>query len=236
MNRKRTSIIWKLSDDDFINLIKNSKRMGDVLLFFNLQNKGNNFKTVKARIAELKINTDHFLSRTDSSTFTRRISKTDFENLYLIANCPKQRGFIKKYILKYNIIDYKCFKCGNLGKWENSELVLQLEHMNGISDDNRKNNLCFLCPNCHSQTSTYAGRSLKKKKPPKIKLKTNLNKRKVVRPTKEELLSLVWKMPTTILAKQFNVSDKAIEKWCKCYNIPKPPRGYWQRMTYSKSL
>jgi hypothetical protein len=38
---------------------------------------------------------------------------------------------------------------------------------------------------------------------------------------------LVWEKPTRRLAEDFGVSDKAIEKWCKAYGIPKPPRGYW---------
>ena len=43
----------------------------------------------------------------------------------------------------------------------NSKLTLQLDHINGINNDNRKENLRFLCPNCHSQTDTFAGRNLK---------------------------------------------------------------------------
>ena len=47
--------------------------------------------------------------------------------------------------------------------------------------------------------------------------------------SKEELEKLVWELPTTKIGKQFNVSDKAIEKRCKLFQISKPPRGYWQK-------
>ena len=47
------------------------------------------------------------------------------------------------------------------GKWMNQQLTLQLDHINGISDDNRKENLRFLCPNCHSQTKTFGGNNIK---------------------------------------------------------------------------
>lgn len=47
------------------------------------------------------------------------------------------------------------------------------------------------------------------------------------KPSKEELEKLIWEKPTTHIAKDFNVSDKAVEKWCKKYGISKPPRGYW---------
>lgn len=56
-----------------------------------------------------------------------------------------------------------------------------------------------------------------------------LNRRKVTRPTKEELHKILWEMPTQKIAAQFGVSDKAIEKWAKSYKIDKPPRGYWAK-------
>lgn len=54
--------------------------------------------------------------------------------------------------------------------------------------------------------------------------------RKVERPSKEELGRLLWEKPTIQLAKQFGVSDKAIEKWAKSYGLKKPPRGYWAKL------
>ena len=36
-------------------------------------------------------------------------------------------------------------------------------------------------------------------------------------------------MPTTHIAESYGLSDKAIEKRCKSYNIEKPPRGYWTK-------
>lgn len=56
------------------------------------------------------------------------------------------------------------------------------------------------------------------------------DRRKVERPSKEELFKLVWEMPTIKLAEKFGVSDKAIGKWCKSYGIDKPPRGYWRKL------
>lgn len=52
---------------------------------------------------------------------------------------------------------------------------------------------------------------------------------------KEELEVLVWLMPTVKVAKIFGVSDKAIEKRCKKYNITKPPRGYWAKEKYKNN-
>lgn len=54
-------------------------------------------------------------------------------------------------------------------------------------------------------------------------------RRKIIRPTKQELEKMVWNRPTTLIARDFNVSDKTISKWCLEYNIGKPPRGYWSK-------
>ena len=38
-------------------------------------------------------------------------------------------------------------------------IVLELEHIDGNSDNNTEENLTILCPNCHSQTLTYKNRN-----------------------------------------------------------------------------
>jgi hypothetical protein len=49
------------------------------------------------------------------------------------------------------------------------------------------------------------------------------------RPSKEILEKLLWEKPTTHIAKDYNVSDKAVEKWAFYYKIKKPGKGYWQK-------
>lgn len=51
-----------------------------------------------------------------------------------------------------------CWECG-ITSWNNKEIVLELEHIDGNSDNNTEENLSLLCPNCHSQTPTYKGRN-----------------------------------------------------------------------------
>jgi len=157
--RKKTSPVWIYPENDFINLINNSKRMKDVLSALGVANKGGNFNTVKNRIEHLGLNKDHMVGMRESSIIGRTITIDEFKSNWLVINSQRQRTTLKRYLFKFGLIKLECDHCGNEGNWNGKKLTLQLEHKNGVSNDNRIENLCLLCPNCHSQTSTYAGKN-----------------------------------------------------------------------------
>lgn len=51
---------------------------------------------------------------------------------------------------------YQCECCG-LSSWQGKEIVLQVDHINGDPYNHTPSNLRLICPNCHSQTDTFAG-------------------------------------------------------------------------------
>jgi hypothetical protein len=73
-----------------------------------------------------------------------------------ILTNPSQygRSYIRNYIFKNNILEYKCDKCKMSDVWQNEKITLQLDHINGDFRDNKIENLHWLCPNCHSQQQT----------------------------------------------------------------------------------
>ena len=107
------------------------------------------------RCALLGIDTSHYTTRrkTNAETFV--------EN-----NLCHGQDLIKRLVKTLNW-PYVCNSCKNVHYvekegvllWNNKPLKLQLEHKNGIHDDNRLDNLEFICPNCHTQTSTYCGKN-----------------------------------------------------------------------------
>lgn len=53
----------------------------------------------------------------------------------------------------------KCIHCG-ISDWNDKPIVLELDHINGDNQNNKRNNMRFLCPNCHSQTASFRGRNI----------------------------------------------------------------------------
>ncbi|TMK40735.1 MAG: hypothetical protein E6G56_06505 [Actinobacteria bacterium] len=70
----------------------------------------------------------------------------------------RNRSHLKKRLLAAGLKAGTCEECG-IGEWRGRPLSLALHHVNGKRHDNRLENIELLCPNCHSQTDTYAGRN-----------------------------------------------------------------------------
>jgi len=65
---------------------------------------------------------------------------------------------LKKRLLKEGLKENKCDICG-ITEWNNKELSMQLDHIDGDSHNHKFDNLRMVCPNCHSQTHTYFGKN-----------------------------------------------------------------------------
>ena len=236
--KNRNSPIWKIPKTDLENIVKNSTSIVSILRFFNLTNKGHNYRTLKKRLAEDNIDYSHInLGYTSNKNRTfKKQNKLSNEEIF-IENSSYHRTHLKTRICKQNLIEYKCSEC-NLGNtWNNKNISLQLDHINGIHNDNRLENLRFLCPNCHSQTNTFAGRRTKGiKKVLKIKAKcldcgvdcykhgSRCRKcagKKLYRfeISKNDLENLTKIYSLEEIGRQLGVSGVAIKKRCVLYGI-----------------
>jgi len=65
----------------------------------------------------------------------------------------KPSKWIRNYILSEQ--GNKCILCGVGVDWNDKPLVFILDHIDGHSTNNRRENLRMVCPNCDSQLPTY---------------------------------------------------------------------------------
>jgi len=215
------------------------------------------FKCLKQRLTEDQIDISHFGNK--------NIFKKKSLSEILVKGSLYSRTDLKRRIIEEGLIKYVCSGCGNKGEWQGQRLSLQIEHKNGDPIDNRIENLEFLCPNCHSQTSTYCGKSEPKhrccicKKKLTSKRKTgmcskcfqlrredkkkakrfcacgseisaksktgccsscaNEKNRKTKRPRRETLEREIESMSWVGIGKKYGVSDNAVRKWAKRYDL-----------------
>lgn len=150
--------IYKLSDEQFVELLKKSSTISEVLFKLGYTVKGNSwgYSQVKRRMDDLNLDYSIFKGKSAVMKITKlnNVKKEDI----LKENCRHQRTVLRRYVIKNNLIPYKCAICG-CTEWQGKTLSLELDHINGANNDNRLENLRFLCPNCHSQTSTYGSRN-----------------------------------------------------------------------------
>lgn len=86
------------------------------------------------------------------------------DSLVFVINSTYPRHHLKRRILTLDLIKYQCDICKIGPFWNGKDMVLILDHKNGISNDNRLENLRFVCSNCDSQLDTYKSRNIRKGK------------------------------------------------------------------------
>jgi Zn finger protein HypA/HybF involved in hydrogenase expression len=228
---KRRSIIWTITKEDISKITNNHNSLADILRYFGLHAGAGNYKTLKNRLKEDSIDYSHIKLGLNSNRGRKSRKKKNVIE-YLHSNSIMRSSRLKAKLLDGNVLENKCSKCGQGSIWNNEPLVLQLDHINGDSSDNRIENLRILCPNCHTQTPTFAGRRTKQhhnclnchkaisrgssyckkctNKPPQ--------KTKIIWPQSKELIELTKEFGFCEIGRRLGVSDNAIRKRIKNYS------------------
>lgn len=142
-------------------LCQNSTTYAQVLKKAGRKQSGGNQSYLKSLIEKYNIDISHFKGQGwAKGTHNTGHDKYNIEEIFIEnSNIPRREA--RRYILKFDLIPYQCAWCGNKGEWRGQPMALELDHINGINNDHRLNNLRFLCPNCHAITPTYAGKNNK---------------------------------------------------------------------------
>lgn len=152
----RKSKISELSKDELKKIVESSQSLHEVLSKTGYSScSGTNRETVKKKINEYNISTDHFRKGNKNGL------KRSPDNIF-IYNSSATQAVLRRWFLKGNYIPYKCSICGLGHIWQGKELSLTLDHINGDNKDNRMENLRWVCPNCDRQLETFGSKNKRK--------------------------------------------------------------------------
>jgi DNA-directed RNA polymerase subunit RPC12/RpoP len=227
----KQTIMSTISDQKFIEIVKNSESLKEIAIKCGYSNfSGASSNIVKKRIENLNISIEHFKR-------SMPIIRTDDE--IFIEDSPVDQSTLRRRYIIGNFTEYKCSICGQEPFWNNKELTLTLDHINGHNRDNRIINLRWVCPNCDRQLDTFAGKNITTEIKKNYCIdcgieicqsstrcnicsaKFNGGKRRIQRPSREELKDMIRTKSFVQIGKDFNISDNAIRKWCDEYLLPR---------------
>ena len=147
----------------------------------------------------------------------------------------------------------RCELCGQDENWRGTRMALVLDHINGVPDDNRLENLRIVCPNCAATFETHCGRKNRTPAEQRACLRCGTEfwpqrhtqrycsracgtryrrsrepkpgLRKVARPAYEQLVEDLQMMSFCAVGRKYGVSDTAIRKWIRWYERGKAETG-----------
>lgn len=221
---KRISPMWQLTREQLLGIVEKSNTISEALNKIGLDNKGGNFKTFNRVISFYDIDVSHFTN--GASYVLNKLNTKKPINELLVKNSSYNRSHLKKRLIENGMLKNTCSICGLSDKWNGLNINMILDHKNGISNDNRIENLRMVCPNCNSQLDTHCGKHKKRKKyfcecgveitkaSNKCIKCSGIDKRVINnRPNKEELVSLIEQFGYSGTGRIYGVSGNAVKKW-----------------------
>jgi hypothetical protein len=233
---------YKYTKEKLTEVINKNLSIAGVCRELKIKACGGNYKTLQSKIKEWEIDITHFTGAAWNQgsrfiSFSKKYKLIDV----LIENSPyKSSTILKRRLFKEGLKLEKCEECG-ISEWNGKKITLELDHINGNNTDNSFDNLKILCPNCHSQTSTFRNKKRGNIIQKEIRIKTikevkqnlcecgksiffksktcvdcgHIKSRKIERPNIDELIKEVKETSYSAVGKKYGVSDNAIRKWIK---------------------
>jgi hypothetical protein len=207
---------------------------------------GGNPRTIKKYIAIWGIDTSHF----DPDFARAKALRTAPRPLpeVLVNGSAYGRASLKARLYREGLKERCCEMCGQGESWHGRKMSLILDHINGVRDDHRLENLRIVCPNCAATLDTHCGRQNRKPVKsrdcklcgkqfrPKYEKHRYCSRecgqrvprperRKVERPPYEQLMAEIETTSYSAVGRKYWVSDNAIRKWVRAYERERDDGG-----------
>ena len=135
------------SKEELESAVSRANSFRETLMLLGLRPASGNYVTIQRAIEVWKLDIKHFGTK-ENSKKGKPLSE------YLKEGTSITSAVLHKRLVKEQLLQDICIKCGQDTEWQGAKLRLHLDHKNGNSSDNRLENLRILCPNCHSQMLT----------------------------------------------------------------------------------
>jgi hypothetical protein len=163
----------------------------------------------------------------------------------LVVHSSFARNHLKERLYEAGLKRPICELCGQGERWRGRRMGLILDHVNGVSDDNRLENLRIVCPNCAATLDTHCARSRRITRATRRCLRcgvefhpkyatqrycsrecgtrhdrkgiVRLGARRVERPPYPQLVREIQALGYSGTGRRYGVSDNAIRKWIWAY-------------------
>jgi len=209
--------------------------MAEVLRHFGLRPAGGNHRLLRRWLTEWDISIEHFAGTPPP----RRREPIPLDEV-LVEHSAYNRCNLKQRLYDAELKDRMCELCGQNEYWNEGHMSLILDHVNGVADDNRLENLRIVCANCNATLDTHCGRQNRRPVEESVCLRcgrtfSRLNRRqrycsrscgtrydrtdrrKVARPPYEQLVAEVAATSWSAVGRRYGVSDNAVRKWVRAY-------------------
>jgi hypothetical protein len=218
--------------------VARSRSYSGVLRALGIRPAGGNHRMIRRYVDEVwKIPTDHF---SPGATAARRRPLDEI----LVAGSTYSREHLKRRLFDAGLKSRRCEQCGQGEEWRGRRMALILDHINGVWDDHRLENLRILCPNCNATLDTHCGR--KNRVPPQVRPCAGCaapfvprdrrvrycsrscarrhaprpSGRRVERPPVAELRRQVERDGYRATGRRYGVSDTAVRQWLRVASTP----------------
>jgi len=232
------------SEEEVRAAVAESWSYAEALRRLGLRAAGGNHRTIRKYVEDVwRISVDHFdPSRPRAAAGRERALPLA---AVLVEGSTYHRGHLKRRLLEQGLKRPECEMCGQGEVWHGRRMSMVLDHINGVHDDHRLENLRILCPNCNATLDTHCGKHKTRKHHDRAcptcgetfrpsnggqrycsnscagrgeaSRRAQVLRRRIERPPYEQLVAEIEAAGYLAVGRKYGVSDNAIRKWRRAY-------------------